>query len=177
MAGPMAYSLGAPVAIKWTSAMIRVLGIFLGHGNTSAANWDPRISAVRHCLDAWRARSLSYSGRATALNALALSKVWYTASLVPMPQPVLTELTSLSFNFFWAGKKDLVARRVLFHPCDSGGFSVVSIAFKIHSLLVQWFRRMATNPGAWVSLLTYSSPFETNHVCLRYSSTVLPCVS
>lgn len=153
--GPWRTRLDAPVAMKWTSGMIKVLGIYLSHGDTSAANWDPRISAVRHCLDAWRERSLLYSGRAIALNALALSKVWYMASLVPMPQPILTELTSLSFDFFWAGKRDLVARRVLFHPCDSGGFSVVSIAFKIHSLLVQWFRRMAVNPGAWVSLLTY----------------------
>lgn len=153
--GPWRTRLDAPVAIKWTSNMVKVLGIFIGHGNTATANWDPRVSAVRRCLDAWRARSLSYSGRAIALNALALAKIWYTASLVPMPQPVLSELTSLSFNFFWAGKRDLVARTVLFHPRESGGFSVVSIPFKVHSLLVQWFRRMTANPGAWVSLLTY----------------------
>ena len=67
---------------------------------------------------------------------------------MPIPQPVLSELTSLSFNFFWAGKKDLVARRVLFHPCESGGFSLVSIPFKVHSLLVQWFQRMTASPGA-----------------------------
>lgn len=125
--GPRCTRLDALVAIRWTSNMVKVVGIFLGHGNTSAAIWEPRVSAVKRCLDAWRAHSLSYSGRAIALNTWALVKVWYMASLVPIPQPVLSELTSLSFNFFWAGKKDLVAGRVLFHPRESGGFSVVSI--------------------------------------------------
>lgn len=153
--GPWHSCIDAPVPIKWSSGMAKVLGVFLGHGDTSAANWDPRVSAVKRCLDAWRARSLSYSGRAMALHASVLSRVWYTAALVPMPPSVLSELTSLAFYFFWVGKKDLVARRVLFHSCDLGGFSVVSVTFKVHSLLVQWFRKMALNPGAWVSLLMY----------------------
>ena len=95
--------------------MIKVLGVFLGYGDTNAANWEPRVSAVKRCLASWRVRSLSYAGRATALNSLALSKIWYTASLVPMPSSVLSDLTSLAFDFFWAGKRDLVARRVLLH--------------------------------------------------------------
>ena len=144
--GPWRTRLDAPVAMKWTSGMIKVLGIYLGHGDTSAANWDPRISAVRHCLDAWRARSLSYSGRAIALNALALSKVWYTASLVPMPQPILTELTSLSFDFFWAGKKDLVALVVFQWSLSPSRYTRYSCSGSEGWLLTR---------GAWVSLLTY----------------------
>jgi len=73
--GPWRTRLDAPVVIKWTSHMVKVLGIFLGHGNTSAANWEPCVSAVKRFLDAWRACSLSYSGRPIALNTLALVKV------------------------------------------------------------------------------------------------------
>ena len=50
---------------------------------------------------------------------------------------------------------DLVTRKLLFHSRDLGGFSVVSISFNVHLLLVQWFQRMTVNLGAWVSLLTY----------------------
>ena len=40
-------------------------------------------------------------------------------------------------------------------PKDCGGFAVISIEHKVHALLVQWVKRYATSPSAWVSLLTY----------------------
>ena len=72
-----------------------------------------------------------------------------------MPNSILSELTTRIFNFFWAGKRDLVARKVLYHTKCQGGFSVVSVEFKLHSLLAQWFRRFGISPAAWVSLLTF----------------------
>ena len=101
--GPWRTRLDAPVAMKWTSGMIKVLGIYLGHGDTSAANWDPRISAVRHCLDAWRARSLSYSGRAIAIFScpLAQSGIDWIQSLLFLYSPQCPSLTArhLLFGF------------------------------------------------------------------------------
>ena len=89
------------------------------------------------------------------LNSLALSRIWYVASVVAMPKSVLKELNTRIFNFFWAGKKARVARKVLHHSKSQGGFSVVSVELKIHSLLGQWFRRLGVSPGAWVSLLIF----------------------
>ena len=145
----------SPVAISWTSLKIKVLGVFVGSGNLDEANWRPRVDAVERCLNSWRPRSLSLSGKALIINALALARIWYVASLVPMPPWVLSELNKIVFNFFWSGKRDLVTRNVLFHPYDSGGFSVVSIRFKVHSLLAQWVRRLSVSPNGWVYLLTY----------------------
>lgn len=101
-------------------------------------------------------RSLSYSGRAIVVNALALSRIWYVAFLVHMPRWVLSKLNSLVFKFFWAGKKkNLVRRDVVFQKKDSGGFSVVSVKFKVQALLVQWVKRSQKFQGGWISLLTY----------------------
>ena len=47
-----------------------------------------------------------------------------------------------------------VARKVLYQTKWQGGFSVVSVKFKLHSLLAQWFPRFSVSPPAWVSLLT-----------------------
>ena len=118
-------------------------------------NWRPRVDAFYRCIDAWRSRALSFSGRAVVLNSLALSGIWYVASVGAMPKSVLKELNTRIFNFFWAGKKARVARKVLHHSKSQGGFSVVSVELKIHSLLGQWFRRFGVSPGAWVSLLTF----------------------
>lgn len=65
----------SPVAIDWSCIMIKVLGIFIGFGDTIAANWNPRIESVIKCLSSWKMRSLSYSGKAVVANALALSRI------------------------------------------------------------------------------------------------------
>ena len=72
-----------------------------------------------------------------------------------MPPWVRTELNRLVFKFLWSGKPDLVCRNVMFHPKEAGGFSVVSIDFKVYSLLVQWVRRLVVCPNGWVFLLKY----------------------
>lgn len=171
----------SPVGILWSSVKIKVLGVYVGNGNLDESNWRPRLTAVERCLNSWRARSLSYSGKAVIINALALSRIWYVASLVSMPVWVYRELSTLIFDFFWSGKRDLVARDVLCHPLVSGGFSVVSIKFKVQALLVQWVKRSLACPNGWVYLLTYwfrdrfdATPFEVfSNPCL-FTSSVLP---
>ena len=119
------------------------MGVHLGNGNLEEENWRPRINAVEKCLNCWRGRSLSSSGKALIVNALALSRVWYVASLLPMPDWVVSELNTLVFSFFWSGKRDLVARDVVYHSTFQG-FGVV---------FVRYYRPCA--PGSVGSSLCY----------------------
>ena len=57
-------------------------------------------NAVEQCLNSWRSRSLPHSGKALIVNALALSRVWYIASLISMPDWVASELNTLVLSFF-----------------------------------------------------------------------------
>ena len=145
----------SPVPIDWSSTKLKILGFFVGLGDMDEANWRPRIEAVDKCLCSWRSRSLSYAGKALVINALALARIWYVASLVHMLPWVLSELNSLIFKFFWSGKRDLVARNVVIHSREQGGFNMVAIALKVNALLVQWIRRYRTAPNSWVSLMTF----------------------
>ena len=129
--------------------------LFIGFGDLDSENWSPRIDAVHKCLISWQSRHHSFSGKTLVANALALSRIWYVASLVHMPEWVLRELNSCVCDFFWSGKKDLVKRTVVVQPKSDGGFSVVSISLKVKALIIQWIRRLVVSPGAWVSLLTY----------------------
>ena len=88
------------VALDWSSSKLKVLGVFIGVGDLEADSWCPRIDAVERVLNSWHSRSLSFCGKALVVNALALSRVWYVASLVHMPPWVLKELSSLALCFF-----------------------------------------------------------------------------
>ena len=98
-----------------------------------------------------------------------------------MPLRVLGELNKLVFNFFWGGKRDLVAHNVLFHSRDLGGFSVVSAHFKVQSLLAQWIKRFASSPSGWVDLMSFwfrfyfdASPLEVFSRPFDFCPNVLP---
>ena len=89
-----------PVALDRSSAKLKILGVFIGHGNLEEDNWRPRIDAVDHVLTSWRSRSLTFCGKALFINPLALSRVWYVASLVHVPAWVEKELSRFIFSFF-----------------------------------------------------------------------------
>ncbi|XP_068704186.1 uncharacterized protein [Montipora foliosa] len=144
-----------PVPLDWTFDKIKVIGVFIGPGDLEEANWRPRIDAVDNVLSSWRQRFLSYGGRALVINALALSRVWYVASLIHVPSWVFSELLKLIFSFFWKGKRDLVSHTVVLQPPSAGGFSVVDLRLKVAALLVQWVRRFAVSPCSWVSFLSF----------------------
>ena len=153
--GSLRGRLGASVPFKWTTAFMKVLGVYLGNGNLEEEeeNWRPLINAVEKCLNSERSRSLSYSGKALIDNALALSRVWYIASLICML--IGLHPTSILFPFFWSGKRDLVARDVVHHSTLQGSFGVVSVRYKVHALLAQWVRRYATAMNAWAHMMTF----------------------
>ena len=144
-----------PVRLDWTSGTLKILGIFFGSGNVEELNWRPRIVAVKNVLNSWRKRGLSYRGKSLIVNALALAQIWYVASLIDLPAWALRELVSLVFSFFWKGKPDLVARKVVCQPTSLSGFGVVSIELKACALLVQWIRRLVTKPASWVHFFYY----------------------
>ena len=144
-------------------------------------NWLPGIEAVEKCLNCWRSCSLSYGGKALVSNALALSRIWYVASLVHIPSWALSQVNKLVFNFFWSSKRDLVARNVVIHSRENGGYSVVSTELKVQSLLVQWIKRCASSSSGWVHLMSYwflarlgASPLEVFSRPFDFDPEVLP---
>jgi len=125
--------------LSWIGIVkIKALGVFVGVGNLEEDSWRPHITAVDKVLKSWRSRALSFCGKSLVINALALSRIWYVASLVHMPTWVLKELSALVYSFFWSGKRDLVSRSVVIQPSLLGGFSIVDVKFKVWSLLDQW---------------------------------------
>ena len=103
-----------------------VLGVHVGAGDLEEPIWRPHITAVENVLASWR-KPLSFRGRALVIGSLALSRIWYVASLVHMPKWAHAELAKVISLFFWRDKRDLVARVVVTQPSFVGGFSVVGI--------------------------------------------------
>ena len=143
-----------PVALDWSPSKLTILGIYVGLYNLEEDNWGSRIYAVENTLLSWRRHNLSFRGKALVINALALSRIWYVASLVHMPPWVLKMLNSLIFDFSLKTKCELVSRAVDVQRPSLDGFSVVNVKLKVSSLLNQWVRRFAANLSGWTLLMT-----------------------
>ena len=168
--GGWAGGLDPPVSLDWSSVKIKTLGVFVSPGDLKEDNWQPRIDAVEKVLSSWRQRSLSFKGKALVINALALSRVWYVASLIHMPDWVVSKLVWLTFHFFGGGKRDLVRRSVVVQPPDQGGFSVVDVQQNVSSLLVQWVRRFVSSYANWSHCLTFWFCSVLDVLCKNFSS-------
>ena len=139
-----------PVNLQWSSESIVILGVAVGNTPLVAENWASRIAKLERVLNSWRQRSLSFQGKALVLNALALSGLWYTASVLVIPPLVLADLKSLIFAFFWSGKTESISRDVVCLPLDLGGFNLIDPGLKAQALHAVWIRRMLSGEvGKW----------------------------
>ena len=74
---------------------------------------------------------MSFRGSVLVIDSLALSRIWYVATLVHMPLWVHAELVKMMFPSCWKWKPELVTRDVVTQPPTASGFSVVNIKLKV----------------------------------------------
>ena len=55
-----------------------------GGGDSADFNWDPLVKKLENVLRDWKGRWLSFRGKASAINAGALSKLWHVGHIVLM---------------------------------------------------------------------------------------------
>ena len=72
------------------------------------------------------------------INTLGASGLWYTATVVNMPEWVHTRVSKAIWNFLWNGKTELVKRDTCRLPWNHGGLSVVHTLEKSRALKLCW---------------------------------------
>ena len=86
------------------------------------------------CLNLYRSRCLSLYGKACIVNLMALSKLWYLASVLLVPEKIIDMIEKEIFMFVWDGKMELLSRNTCYFPKLNGGLALVNIRIKIASL-------------------------------------------
>ena len=129
--------------IKWPNDPIKVLGIHLSYDVLAAekANFDDKIKQLKLQLHWWKARDLTLIGRILIAKSIGLSKFIYLASVIDIPQNIVSEVNAIIYDFIWKGKKDKVSRKILMQDCDEGGFKMFGFDIIIKSLRVKWIKQ------------------------------------
>ena len=87
--------------------------MWFGYGDLTPDNWLSRVEKLEKKLKIWLGRALSLKGKTLTINTLALSGLWYTASVLPIPQSVITRTNKALWEFFWSGKTEQIKRDVI----------------------------------------------------------------
>ena len=108
-------------------------------------NWSTQYNKFVSTLHSWSLRNLStLSERAEVLNIFGLSRVWYRASILPMPSKWLAKFQTEMRKFIWRNHplKNLIPLDTLCLPKGKGGLNVHHISSKCNSLLTRQAIRM-----------------------------------
>ena len=100
-------------------------------------NWNFPVEKPAKRLESWKFRNLSLKGKSMIINTLALSGLWYTGSVVPLPAWAEKKTSQIIFDFLWSGKNEQIKGEVCYLPYELGGLGVVNVAFKCKELLAK----------------------------------------
>ena len=87
-------------------------------------------------LITWQWRNLTLYGKINIVKTLGISKLIYSASVLPVPDQYIEEINKLTFNFIWAGKPPKIKRNTIIGKKKDGGlkmcdFNIMEKALKI----------------------------------------------
>ena len=91
------------------------------------------------------------------INTLALSCLWYTRSVVPLPARADKRINWIISDFLWSGKNEQIKCEVCYLPYELGGLKVVNVALKCKALLAKSdvFITDSQYKAKWVHLARY----------------------
>ena len=153
--GSWKHHTDTPFCIQWAQ-QLPLLGATFSASDYSAPTFEPAVAKLEKRLSDWSGRKLSFQGKATIINSLALSQIWHLCHVFPVPKWAVKHINKAVWSSFWSGKRDLVKRKVVCLPKSKGGFRVVDFELKADAFALQWLKRFfAAGRAKWKSFFTY----------------------
>ena len=143
--------------ISWRNDKIKIIGYFFGNCDIEHDQWDDKVEKFCKTLNLWKPRDLSLRGKALIINQLAASKLWYIATIYPLPEWANKQITAAIWNFFNRDKPQQVKRAVCELPRDQGGHAIININQKIKAIQATWIVKLLHAPGGnWKNCMLYN---------------------
>ena len=126
-----------PANFNWQGS-IKLLGvIFNAQGIDLPNTWPKVMTKLQKSLSDVSRRSRTLYGRALLINALALSKLWYVASVGSISDYWNTRFNKVTYNFLWNMGHEWLSRSTMNLPKTQGGVGMVDIQLKVQSFLIK----------------------------------------
>lgn len=152
LCGPLIVHQPVHSDLNYERDKIKLLGVWVGNTDTTESNWRPVVNKITKTLGMWSYRDLTVKGKSIIVNMLALSKVWYLASVCVLPENICTAIEEIVKKFLTTSKTRLVKRDIWSMPEMYGGINCIDIRLKAKSLKVKWLLKIVTEKELCSSL-------------------------
>lgn len=118
---------------------VRILGIYFKSTleGMLTRNWEQIVNSVRHVINKHKIRKLNLLQKIWHINTFFLSKIWYAASILPMPAKFSQQVEKSVGFYIWSGHVYRISRSQLRNKKGKGGQNLVDVAIKAQSLLIR----------------------------------------
>ena len=116
---------------------LKILGIIFDEFGVAKKNLKNCIEKIEITLKLWDNIRFNLIDKITVLRTFGLSKLWYMLNFIPIEEDEIIKLEKLSFNYIWGGKKELIARKILYCDFKEGGLNMVCIRAKIKMIFIR----------------------------------------
>ena len=139
-----------PFGLKWPKEPINALGVFFSYNQASAdrLNFGEKILNLEKTLNTWKRRNLTLYGKINIVKTLGISKLIYSASVLPVSDHYIQEINKLIFNFIWAGKPPKIKRNTIIGEKKDGGLKMCDFKIQEKALKIAWVNRIQDDSQA-----------------------------
>ena len=88
-----------PHGIQWVKELA-LLGATISAGDYVKATWEPPVVKLELRLSAWKGRQLTFQGKATVINSLAISQIWHLCHVFIIPDWAIKRIKNAVWGFF-----------------------------------------------------------------------------
>ena len=106
--GKWANNKSCPLGMKWLHTPVKILGIHFSYDDkgNSVFNFNHKVERLQTKLNMWSGRDLTLFGKVMIIKTLGLSKLFYFASNLFVPDGIAGTVRTKSFKFLWKNKKE-----------------------------------------------------------------------
>jgi len=113
-------------------------------------NFHGKLEKVEKILNSWRRRKLNLYGKISIIKTLGLSKLIFSASVLPIPENFAQEVNKLTFKFLWDARPAKIKKSTITGLKEKGGLKMIDFEHMNKALKCAGINRLINgNKGAW----------------------------
>lgn len=143
--------------VKWSRGDFFTLGIWFNsedENNVINKNLKTKLEDLKVTLNLWKMRNLSLLGKILVTKSLALSKLVYVASVIPIPDNIINLVQKEINRFIWNSEIPKIKYTISCQRFGDGGFKFPNFEIQVKSLQLNWIKRFfSANEAKWKKLI------------------------
>ena len=173
--GSLKAKLDWPEEVRWmkTVSEMKIFGFTICplYKDTAMKTWNRVVRGFEQVLFSWESRQLeTLSQRVQVVKTFALSKLYYVAQVLPLPDEHKRRVERRLSSFIFRGRHERLSLSEIENTCENGGLGLPNISVKADALLIRQMCRILNQPeegsfrmlGYWLGGELRETGFDDN---------------